>query len=543
MSPLDRFLLPSTTLLLVIGLSLPSQSTFADSPSNNRPGVVGKHLPKADSKDLSNRLVEAVDNYDLEKVKGLLAQGADPNVPNWDGYTAVGKAAEDGTPAMIQLLIQHGGNVNGRDGHHLTPLLMAAQQDKLDIVRTLLSLGADVNARDDGGKTALMAATEQNNLASGDHRSSIMKLLLDHGADINATDNQGEQAISDAIGTGCASCLQLLLQHGARVTGVNKAGATLLGEAQTPEIAKILVAHGARARANETGSLVDPDVTDILLSNGADANWRDLAGNNALHRALSHWSEQMAQVVKVLIAHGVDVNARDDRGDTPLDIALSHDRHTRADVLDALKNAGAKPSPTEPPSEVDPNSDEAAVIRAVAGTSSVAQVDDLCMRETIPGPRLLLHQNPAPVSSVHEVWPGDGPFGMRVAEPGSAPCQCGEIPAGGRELLEKLDASQEPAHLLPAFTDVHGVAFLRRDEIGLERSGWQSVVAREQRVVGITGVSMPVFDASHTHALGYKERLIGGEGGTLYFLSKKAGKWVVDTMLDLWMTDADGQSD
>jgi len=62
------------------------------------------------------------------KVKQALNQGADINAGE-EGYTALHAAAENGHPAVVQLLIEQGANVNARlqSGSRATPLELAAE--------------------------------------------------------------------------------------------------------------------------------------------------------------------------------------------------------------------------------------------------------------------------------------------------------------------------------------------------------------------------------------------------------------------------------
>jgi ankyrin repeat protein len=58
------------------------------------------------------------------------------------------------------------------------------------------------------------------------------------------------------------------------------------------------------------------NVANILIANGANINARDNEGNTPLHNA------QSLQVAYLLIANGADINARDNKGNTPLHVAI-----------------------------------------------------------------------------------------------------------------------------------------------------------------------------------------------------------------------------
>ena len=83
---------------------------------------------------------------------------------------------------VVQLLIDHGANVNAADDAGFTPLMYIAfdatgGEDKKTIhaARLLMEHGADVNARDKDGKTALAHAPRSS-------RNLITALLKEHGA-------------------------------------------------------------------------------------------------------------------------------------------------------------------------------------------------------------------------------------------------------------------------------------------------------------------------------------------------------------------------
>jgi ankyrin repeat protein len=59
---------------------------------------------------------------------------------------------------MVQVLLDAGADVNGRQRDAVTPLMSAAWNNELGFVRQLLVLGADPNARLESGLTALMLA-------------------------------------------------------------------------------------------------------------------------------------------------------------------------------------------------------------------------------------------------------------------------------------------------------------------------------------------------------------------------------------------------
>lgn len=89
-------------------------------------------------------------------IRLLLQRGASPKANAQ--YDVLHRAADLCPAETVQLLIQHGADVNARGYQGGTPLMYAANGGRLDNVRVLIAAGAGVNVRDDAGKTAIMWA-------------------------------------------------------------------------------------------------------------------------------------------------------------------------------------------------------------------------------------------------------------------------------------------------------------------------------------------------------------------------------------------------
>ena len=130
--------------------------------------------------------MDAVANGRIERVRLLLAAGADTGA--WDalGNTPLHVAAARGDSQIVSALLGAGAiraNQPSR-GTGRTPLHEAAFYRHLDVIRLLLDGGADVNARDRGRQTPLHVAA-----ACGS--ADVVALLLRLGADSTAHDDKG----------------------------------------------------------------------------------------------------------------------------------------------------------------------------------------------------------------------------------------------------------------------------------------------------------------------------------------------------------------
>lgn len=78
-----------------------------------------------------------------------------------------------------------------------------------------------------------------------------------------------------------------------------------------------------------------PQIAELLLLYGADANAGDINGRTPLHACASNGH---VSCVELLLKHNVNVNAQDLRGNSPLHMAA---KWADADVVKALLRSGA----------------------------------------------------------------------------------------------------------------------------------------------------------------------------------------------------------
>ena len=138
------------------------------------------------SKDIAGDtlLIVSVRQDKSQFVKELLSKGANANLQNARGEYALDFA----NPAIIEILVKAGADINVRDLSQRTYLIKSAIKNDFEQIKILAKAGADPNLQDSLGKTALHYASENKNIAIMDYLKSI-------GSEQNIVDKLGQKAI------------------------------------------------------------------------------------------------------------------------------------------------------------------------------------------------------------------------------------------------------------------------------------------------------------------------------------------------------------
>ncbi len=126
--------------------------------------------------DLSDELIQAVEDNNLIEVERLVVEGANVNLKNNDTNTILMWAVYLGHTEIVEVLIDAGANVNIQTiNRGETALIMAVVNGYFDIVELLIVAGTDVNLKTNDGFTALSLADNQG-------YTEIVELLKTAGA-------------------------------------------------------------------------------------------------------------------------------------------------------------------------------------------------------------------------------------------------------------------------------------------------------------------------------------------------------------------------
>ena len=151
-------------------------------------------------------------------------------------------AARRGHADILTLLLEHGADVDERDGG-FTPLHRASWKGKVEAGQCLLDRGADINAQDKYSNSPLRDAAVFGHV-------EFARMLLNRGARIDVQDADLQTPLHNAVDRGHIQVVRLLLEHGADVNARDKSGNTpsqLASARRIPEIAELLSKYGAES--------------------------------------------------------------------------------------------------------------------------------------------------------------------------------------------------------------------------------------------------------------------------------------------------------
>jgi ankyrin repeat protein len=164
-------------------------------------------VPPADSP-----LLDATKQGDVVAVRSLLAEGADPNVAQGDGLTALHVAAQEGNLEIAEVLLDAGARIEAqtRIGGY-TPLHLASGGAHASVVGALLEAGANT-----GAVATTTGVTPLHLAARAFNGEGVVKALLERGALVNVRESAaGQTALMFAAAYGRTASVRELLSHGA----------------------------------------------------------------------------------------------------------------------------------------------------------------------------------------------------------------------------------------------------------------------------------------------------------------------------------------
>ena len=209
---------------------------------------------------VTDNFLSAAKSGDVPAVQAALDAGVDPNTRDAQGRPALQLATVKKHTAVAKALLEKGADTEAVEtaphAPHFTPVQLAASNGDNATLQVLLDHGANIDAQNAQSKhTALLLAVEKN-------RPDTVKLLLERGADANVRGARGYTPLIQAATKGQTDIAQLLLEHDANPD---------LAEAQSSWTALMMAAVRADAK-----------MVEVLINHGADINVTDPKGQTAV---------------------------------------------------------------------------------------------------------------------------------------------------------------------------------------------------------------------------------------------------------------------
>ena len=330
------------------------------------------------------------------------------------GFTALMYAVRNGHEAAARALAAGGADLNLTNGDGVTALIVAVVNDRFDLAATLVDLGADVNdgslyfAVDMHDATSDMRARDGSRLrADFPNKMTALDLvakLLDRGADPNkaftgqlhnstlcCSEEINASAFYRAAVAADVEALKLMIKHGADVewspkpvkkAGNDEDGGGGRGNANVGRTPLFTAINGGRGAAfaagpgferlgpppfREASNREPVEAVKVLLAAGANPNVKTPDGSTPLHQAVT---ARQVPIIRALVAGGAKLDATNKDNLTPLQVAEKPEpppppgnntdsrayrpkRNTREEVIAALRElmhlGPNDPTPVPPP--------------------------------------------------------------------------------------------------------------------------------------------------------------------------------------------------
>ena len=226
----------------------------------------------------------------------------------------------------LQWLVDHGADVNTRNGRGETPLHQVTQKGNYNCVKVLIKAGADVNEKTKYAMGSFVIGSQD----------AHYDLLHGIDTDVNTVSYDGDTALMYAAIYASIECVNLLLESGANVNSESYNGNTALMAAAlrgTIECVKALVRAGADGKNSAlllAAKKFHLKCVGFLVKSGADVNVTDRDGSTPLMTTAEKGNTMM---INFLIAQGADVNVTNDHGHSVLFLAAKYGQNKSIELL------------------------------------------------------------------------------------------------------------------------------------------------------------------------------------------------------------------
>eukprot|EP00062_Callorhinchus_milii_P014450 gi/632963644/ref/XP_007897996.1/ PREDICTED: ankyrin repeat family A protein 2 isoform X2 [Callorhinchus milii] len=149
---------------------------------------------------------------------------------------SVHQLAAQGELLFLASRIEQDNLINMQDEQGFTPLMWAAAHGQIAVVEFLLQNGGDPHLLANGRESAL-------SLASSKGYADIVKMLLNHGCDVNEYDWNGGTPLLYGVHGNHVKCVETLLEYGADPTAETDSGFNAMDMAVNLGFKNVICSH------------------------------------------------------------------------------------------------------------------------------------------------------------------------------------------------------------------------------------------------------------------------------------------------------------
>jgi len=184
-------------------------------------------------------LVSEFDEDIEDELRAVISRGDDIHQRNNLGYSLLMFAAMSGQSMAARVLLEAGADPNETHDESITPLSMftkgftpflySVTEGIPETMQLMLEHGADINTQNSLEHRALY-------LAAGNGEKEKLIILLKFNPELDHKDYRGNTAVMSAVECGHLSCVRLLCEAGAKLDNITKNNKNIIELADTDEI-------------------------------------------------------------------------------------------------------------------------------------------------------------------------------------------------------------------------------------------------------------------------------------------------------------------
>lgn len=257
-----------------------------------------------------HKVIESSKSDKYNVLKKMLDMGADPNIRDSNGWTALHYSCQFGDYDSVQILVKSKADIDCYSNNHRTPLHLAANMNFPVIVKYLLENNSDANYKDHYGCTPIHLASKQGN-------TECVAILLAFGAKLYEEDFRKWNILHYAAFHGHHRTVRFISKYDADYnllqTTRNSQNKLPIEIVRDPSVKPFFISLWHAAKEG------DLDMTRQLLNDGEDVNeLTTFLKNSPLHLAVlnNHYL-----LVRLLLENHAEIDIRNRDGITSAEYA------------------------------------------------------------------------------------------------------------------------------------------------------------------------------------------------------------------------------